>query len=64
MPVTVQYGPGRAGKLLQLLIISAKGIVAVVVYFAMAVIFHMPEATEWIDRIKTKLLKKIAARRA
>jgi len=56
--------PAQGGKFLQLVIISVKGIVAVVVYFAMAVILRMPEATEWIDRIKTKLLKKIAAKRA
>ena len=56
--------PAQGGKLLQLLIISAKGIVAVVVYFAMAVILRMPEATEWIDKFKTKFLKKFAAKKA
>ena len=55
--------PAQGGKLLQLLIISAKGIVAIAVYFAMAVIFRMPEATEWIDRFKTKFLKKFAVKR-
>ena len=44
--------PAQGGKLMQLGIVAVKGIVAVVVFFAMAVILRMEEATYWIDRAK------------
>ena len=50
--------PAQGGKIIQLLIIAMKGIVAVIVYFAMAIILRMEEATEWINRYKAKIFKK------
>ena len=58
------FVPAQGGKLMQLLIISVKGVIAILVYFAMAVIFKMEEATEWINKFKKKLFKKSAAKRA
>ena len=52
-----RFVPAQGGKLSQLAIIAVKGIVAVVVYFAMAVILRMQEATYWIERFK-RLIKK------
>ena len=51
------FVPAQGGKISQLGIIALKGIVAVAVYFAMAVILKMQEATYWIDKGK-RLLKK------
>ena len=56
--------PAYGGKIVQLCIISVKGIVAVIVYFVMAALLRMEEATEWIDKFKTKFLKKFAAKKA
>ena len=53
-----RYVPAHGGKITQLLLISMKGIVAVAVYFAMAVILRMEEATYWIDRLKKMLFKR------
>lgn len=50
--------PGEGSKITQLLIISAKGITAVLVYFGLAILFKMQEATFWIDRFTAKLHKK------
>ena len=52
------FVPAFGGKAVQLAIIAGKGIVAVAVYFAAAVILRMQEATYWIDRFK-RLIKKI-----
>jgi putative peptidoglycan lipid II flippase len=52
--------PAQGGKLMQLGIIAVKGVIAVVVFFAMAVILRMEEATFWINRFKSKLSKKKA----
>ena len=52
--------PAQGGKLIQLGIISAKGVAAIVVYFTLAVLFRMEEATVWIDKFKSKLFKKKA----
>lgn len=49
--------PGEGSKVRQLAIISIKGVVAVVSYFAFAIILKMDEATYWIDRAKKKLIK-------
>jgi putative peptidoglycan lipid II flippase len=52
-----RFLPAQGGKLAQLSIIAIKGIVAVAIYFAMAVILRMEEATYWIDRFK-RILKR------
>ena len=52
------FVPAQGGKISQLLIVAAKGIIAIVVYFVMASILRMEEATEWINKFKTKVLKK------
>lgn len=59
-----KFVPAQGGKLSQLIIISIKGVVAILVYFAMAAVFRMEEATEWINKFKRKLFKKSAAKRA
>ena len=58
------FVPAQGGKISQLIIISIKGVVAILVYFAMAAVFRMEEATEWINKFKRKLFKKSAAKRA
>ena len=57
------FVPAQGGKLIQLAIISVKGIVAVVIFFAMAVILRMKEATYWIERFK-RLIKKFSSSKA
>ncbi len=59
-----KFVPAQGGKISQLIIISIKGVVAILVYFAMAAVFRMEEATEWINKFKRKLFKKSAAKRA
>ena len=59
-----RFLPAQGGKITQLLIISIKGAVAVVVYFGMAVLLRMQEATEWINKFKSKVFKKTAAKKA
>ena len=59
-----RFLPAQGGKISQLLIISIKGAVAVVVYFGMAVLLRMQEATEWINKFKSKVFKKTAAKKA
>lgn len=59
-----RFIPATGGKITQLLIISGKGIVAVVSYFVMAIVFRMEEATEWINKFKRKLSKKSASKGA
>jgi putative peptidoglycan lipid II flippase len=59
-----RFLPAMGGKITQLLIISIKGAVAVVVYFGMAVLLRMQEATEWINKFKSKVFKKTAAKKA
>ncbi|WP_034447591.1 murein biosynthesis integral membrane protein MurJ [Butyrivibrio sp. AE2032] len=56
--------PANGGKIMQLMIDAVKGVVAIVVYFAMAVILRMEEATEWINKFKAKIFKKSAVRKA
>ena len=46
------FVPATGGKVLQLGIIALKGLVAVIVYFSVAVLLRMEEATYWIDRFK------------
>ena len=58
-----RFFPAQGGKAVQLAIIALKGIVAVTVYFAMAVILRMQEATYWIDRFK-RLIKKGSSKKA
>lgn len=50
--------PGQGGKIRQLSIFCAKGITAVIVYFVIAILLKMPEATFWLKRFKGKLEKK------
>lgn len=52
-----RFLPAQGGKLAQLSIVAIKGIVAVAIYFAMAVILRMEEATYWIGRFK-RILKR------
>lgn len=59
-----KFVPAQGGKISQLIIISIKGVVAILAYFAMAAVFRMEEATEWINKFKRKLFKKSAAKRA
>jgi len=47
--------PAQGGKIMQLLIIALKGVVAVVVYFLATIFLKMEEATFWISRFKAKL---------
>lgn len=57
-----KFMPAQGGKMTQLIIISVKGLLAVVVYFATAVLFKMEEATYWIDKFFKK--KKAAPKTA
>lgn len=52
-----RFVPAQGGKIIQLGIIAAKGVAALIVYFLMAVILRMEEATYWIARGK-KILKR------
>lgn len=52
--------PAQGGKPVQLAIIAMKGILAIAVYFIMALILRMDEATVWIDKIKNKIGKKLS----
>ncbi len=58
-----RFVPAMGGKLTQLIIISIKGAVAVIIYFGMAVLLKMQEATEWINKFKSKVFKKTAAKK-
>lgn len=55
------FVPAQGGKLMQLGIIAVKGIAAFIIFFAMAVILRMEEATFWINRFKSKIFKRKAA---
>ena len=57
------FVPAQGGKIIQLAIVSLKGIAAIIVYFALAVMFRMEEATVWIDKFKSKLFKNKAAKK-
>ena len=46
--------PGHGSKATQLVIIACKGIAAVVIYFGVALVMKMEEATYWISWIKRK----------
>lgn len=46
------------GKIDQLIRIAIKGASCVVVYFVCAIALKMPQATEWINKYKAKLLRK------
>lgn len=59
-----KFFPARGGKLMQLGIIGIKLAIGIVVYFGMAVILRMQEATEWINKFKAKVFKKSAAKKA
>lgn len=51
--------PGAGTKIRQLIIISGKGIIAVVVYFGLALVLKMPEAVYWIDRVRSKINRRV-----
>ena len=55
--------PAHGGKITQLAIDAVKGVIALVVYFAMALIFRMEEATYWIAKIK-RMFKKGSSRKS
>lgn len=55
--------PAQGGKGMQLGIVALKGLVAVISFFAMAVILRMEEATYWIERAKN-IFKKGKAKRS
>lgn len=55
--------PAHGGKIIQLVIDAVKGGIALVVYFAMALIFRMEEATYWIAKIK-RMFKKGSSKKA
>ena len=57
-----RFLPAQGGKIIQLLIIAGKGVAGVAVYFVMAVLFKMQEATYWIERGK-KLLRRGSAKK-
>lgn len=50
--------PATGGKMVQLGIICAKAAVSVFIYFGMCMLLKMEEATYWIGRFKSKLMKK------
>lgn len=50
--------PGMGSKIKQLLIISGKGVIAVIVYFGLALLLRMPEATYWISRARAKINRR------
>ena len=58
------FFPARGGKLMQLGIVGVKLVIGVIVYFGMAALLRMQEATEWINRFKSKIFKKKAAKQA
>ncbi len=62
--VTDGFFPARGGKLMQLGIIGIKLVIGIVVYFGMAAVLRMQEATEWINKFKSKIFKKKAAKQA
>ncbi|MCQ2516312.1 MAG: murein biosynthesis integral membrane protein MurJ [Saccharofermentans sp.] len=45
------------GKMMNLMSLAIKGVVAVIVYFAMALLMKMPEANIWINQVVTKITK-------
>ena len=58
------FFPARGGKLMQLGIVGIKLVIGIVVYFGMAAVLRMQEATEWINKFKSKIFKKKAAKQA
>ena len=58
------FFPARGGKLMQLGIVGIKLVIGIVVYFGMAAVLRMQEATEWINKFKAKIFKKKAAKQA
>ena len=58
------FFPARGGKLMQLGIVGIKLVIGIVVYFGMAAVLRMQEATEWINKFKNKIFKKKAAKQA
>jgi putative peptidoglycan lipid II flippase len=58
-----RFFPAHGGKITQLAIVAVKGGIALVVYFAMALIFRMEEATYWIAKIK-RMFKKGSSKKA
>ena len=50
--------PAQGSKMLQLAILAGKGICCVFIYFGCALVLKMPEATDWIVRFRSQLLRK------
>ncbi|MCR5061241.1 MAG: murein biosynthesis integral membrane protein MurJ [Saccharofermentans sp.] len=59
--------PGNGSKAMQLTIIAIKGILAISIYFGMALMLKMEEATYWInwarDKIFSRVIVKMESRR-
>lgn len=49
------FFPGQGNKISQLTILAGKGIACVVIYFVLALVLKMPEATEWIGKFRSKI---------
>ena len=54
--------PAQGGKILQLGIICLKAVAAVVIYFGIALLLKMKEATYWISRFRSRLAGKSAGK--
>ena len=54
-PITDNLIPGQGGKIHQLIILSGKGIICLIIYFVLAIVLKMPEANEWIKKARAKL---------
>jgi putative peptidoglycan lipid II flippase len=55
--------PAHGGKIIQLAIDAVKGGIALVVYFVMASVLRMEEATYWIAKIK-RMFKKGSSKKS
>ncbi|MBO4637910.1 MAG: murein biosynthesis integral membrane protein MurJ [Clostridiales bacterium] len=53
--ITDNLIPGQGGKIHQLIILSGKGIICLIIYFVLAIVLKMPEANEWIKKARAKL---------
>lgn len=58
-----KFIPAQGGKISQLVIIALKGLSAVIVYFAVAVMLRMKEATYWIEKVR-RMVRRGPSKRA
>ena len=54
------FVPAQGSKMLQLAILAGKGLLSVIVYFGCALLFKMPEASDWIIKFRSKLVSRIS----